>query len=108
MFFFFFNFDTYELIKYCFNRYVERSFQIKGYCDVSVLFSDNFSKKDIRDAIGIYSEEVNALYKESNKLCLFRYRVFVYHGLLCLSGSFVLHLRSCSFALIFPFRRCSC
>lgn len=64
MFFFFFNFDTYELIKYCFNRYVERSFQIKGYCDVSVLFSDNFSKKDIRDAIGIYSEEVNALYKE--------------------------------------------
>ena len=65
MFFFFFDYETNEIIKYCFNRYVKRCFEIKGYCDVSVLFSDNLSKKDIQNTVGIYSKEINMLYKKS-------------------------------------------
>ena len=64
MFFYYFDIETTELIKHCFNRYVKRSFEIKGYCDVSVLFSDSYSKKNILDSIGIHSERVTALYKE--------------------------------------------
>lgn len=64
MFFYYFDIETIELIKHCFNRYVKRSFEIKGYCDVSVLFSDSFSKKNILDSSGVYSEKITALYKE--------------------------------------------
>lgn len=65
MFFFFFDYETNEIIKYCFNRYVESCFEIKGYCDASVLFSDVLSKKDIQNTVGIYSKEINVLYKKS-------------------------------------------
>ncbi len=65
MFFFFFDYETNEIIKYCFNRYVESCFETKGYCDVSVLFSDVLSKKDVRNTVGIYSKEINILYKKS-------------------------------------------
>ena len=65
MFFFFFDYETNEIIKYCFNRYVKRCFETKGYCDVSILFSDNLYKKDIQNAVSIYSKEINALYRKS-------------------------------------------
>lgn len=57
MFFFFFDYETNEIIKYCFNRYVEGCFETKGYCDVSVLFSDVLSKKDVRNTVAFIQKK---------------------------------------------------
>lgn len=63
MFFFFFDFQAFEIIKKCFDHYLKTNFSIKGYCDVSELFSDGVSKREIKDSLSIDSDEVVTLYK---------------------------------------------
>lgn len=60
--FFFFNLMNYETIKYCFELYVTTNIEDKNYCDVSELFAD-VNKKEVRDSVVIFSDEINALYK---------------------------------------------
>ena len=63
MFFFFFDFETLDIIKTCFDKYLKTNFAAKGYCDVSELFSDSISKRDIKDSLTTDSYEINALYR---------------------------------------------
>lgn len=63
MFFFFFDLSSFDVIKQCFKHYLENSFNSKGYCDISELFSDDITKKEIKSDIGSLSVQVNELYK---------------------------------------------
>lgn len=63
MFFFFFDLPTFDVIKPCLKNYLRYAFDSKGYCDISELFSDNITKKEVMNEIGSLSKDVNALYR---------------------------------------------
>lgn len=64
MFFFFFQQSPANyIIKHCLYIYLKKRFETKYYCDISELFSDNISKKDILKSITLNSEEIQSLYK---------------------------------------------
>ena len=65
MFFFFFDSETINnIIKICLNSYIRGNIEAKGYCDVSELFSDSLTQKDVKERIEIRSEAINRLYKK--------------------------------------------
>ena len=63
MFFFFFNFGDFEVIKTCLNQYVKEQIKSKNYCDISELFSESITKKYIIENIAVYSNELAELYR---------------------------------------------
>ena len=65
MFFFFFDSETInDIIKICLNSYIRHCIETKGYCDVSELFSDSITQKDVKEQVVIRSEAINRLYKK--------------------------------------------
>lgn len=63
-FFFFFEKNEFDIIKRCLNQYLEKCISINYYCDLSKLFADNVTKKEIQNNTKFYSSEIQSLYKK--------------------------------------------